>query len=261
MSEHLDSVTSKFRALRERAGLSMDELAQSMGYSRASSIQRYEDPALYKKEFISPELALKMIKPLVGRGTPPITAAEVYALAGSEAMSQALGGRPAASAAKRDNDEVRELDARAGAGGGGTFDLISDTDDFGNEISADVIKDHWRIPTSFLRGELRLEASKAVMIEVTGDSGYDPSNPHAPGSIFPGDRVIVDARDTKPTPPGPFLVYDGTGFVVKLCEPVHGSEPPAVRLASRNPSYSAYNITLDDGHAIVGRVVGRFTRM
>lgn len=261
MNEESDLVTAKFRALRERAGLSMDELAQAMGYSRASSIQRYEDPALYKKEFISPELALKMMKPLVGKGTPPVTAAEVYALAGSEAMSAAIGVRGVDRPARRENDEVRELDARAGAGGGGTFDLINVTDEFDNQISADVVKDHWRIPTSFLRGELRLEASKAVMIEVTGDSGYDPGNPHAPGSIFPGDRVIVDARDTKPTPPGPFLVYDGTGFVVKLCEHVHGSEPPTIRLASRNPTYTPYNITLDDGHAIVGRVVGRFTRM
>jgi hypothetical protein len=161
----------------------------------------------------------------------------------------------------RDNDEVRELDSRAGAGGGGTFDLINVSDEHENQISAEVVKDHWRIPTSFLRGELRLEASKAVMIEVTGDSGYDPNNPHAPGSVFPGDRVIVNAKDTRPTPPGPFLVYDGTGFVIKLCEHVHGSEPPSIRLASRNPTYVPYTITLDEGHIIVGRVVGRFTRM
>lgn len=161
----------------------------------------------------------------------------------------------------RVGDEVPELEARAGAGGGGTFDLINVTDEHNNQISADVVKDHWRIPTSFLQGELRLEASKAVMIEVTGDSGYDPNNPHAPGSVFPGDRVIVNAKDTRPTPPGPFLVYDGTGFVVKLCYPVHGSDPPAISLASRNPAYPPYNVTLDDGHIIVGRVVGRFTRM
>lgn len=258
MSEDDDLVTAKFRALRERAGLSMDDLAQAMGYSRASSIQRYEDAALYRKEFIAPELALKMLKPLVGKGSPPITASEVWALARPEEMSGAL---ESPSNVARDNDEVRELDARAGAGGGGTFDLINVSDGYENQISAEVVKDHWRIPTSFLNGELRLEASKAVMIEVTGDSGYDPNNPHAPGSVFPGDRVIVNAKDTRPTPPGPFLVYDGTGFVIKLCEHVHGSEPPSIRLASRNPTYMPYTITLDEGHIIVGRVVGRFTRM
>jgi hypothetical protein len=259
MNEESELVTSKFRALRERADLSMDDLAQAMGYARASSIQRYEDPALYTKEFISAELALKMIKPLVGKGTPPITAAEVWSLARPDGMASAPEVKTAI--VPRNNDEVREIDAKAGAGGGGTFDLINVTDEYDNQINAEIIKDHWQIPTSFLRGELRLKADKALMIEVTGDSGYDPNNPHAPGSVFPGDRVIVDGRDTRPTPPGPFLVYDGTGFVVKLCYPVHGSDPPSIQLASRNPTYPPYSITLDDGHIIVGRVVGRFTRM
>lgn len=261
MNEDEESVTMKFRALRERAEMSMDELAQAMGYSRASSIQRYEDPALYKKAFIAPELVLKMIKAVVGRGDPKITAAEVWALARPEVMVAQADVAPETIPVRRNNDEVRELDSRAGAGGPGTFDLINVTDEDGNQISAEVVKDHWSIPTSFLRGELRLEAAKALIIEVNGDSGYDPANPHAPGSLFPGDRVIVNALDTRPTPPGPFLVHDGEGFVVKLCEPVHGSDPPAVRLASRNPSYTPYNITLDDGHVVVGRVVGRFTRM
>lgn len=266
MSTDSESVTEKFRQLRERAGMSMDELAHAMGYARASSIQRYENADDYKKEFISSDLAVKLLKAINGRGQPPITAAEVWALARPATAPDFDPAFEPSSGADRKtrsnrNDEVRELDARAGAGGGGTLDAINITDDYGNQISAEVVKDHWHIPSSFLRGELRLEASKAVMIEVTGDSGYDPSNPHTPGSVFPGDRVIVNTSDTRPSPPGPFLVYDGTGFVIKLCEPVHGSEPPAIRLSSRNPGYSPYEIPLDDGHTIVGRVVGRFTRM
>lgn len=158
-------------------------------------------------------------------------------------------------------DTVVELDAKAGAGGGGIVDLINVTDEDGNQISGEVIKDYWRIPESYLRGELRLEASKALIVEVTGDSGYNPDNPHAPGSVFPGDRVIVDARDTNPTPPGPFLVYDGTGLVVKLCEPVHGTEVPMIRLLSRNPAYTPYTVAIDEGHVIVGRVKGRISAM
>src|SRR5690606_37821454 len=151
-------------------------------------------------------------------------------------------------------------DSRAGAGGGGLVDLVNVTDQNGNTVSAEVIKDHWQIPESFLRGELRMEANRALIIEVSGDSGYDPSNPNAPGSLMPGDRVIVDARDTKPSPPGPFLVYDGVGFVVKLCEPIFGSDPPRVRLSSRNPTYEPYDVSAEEGH-IVGRVRGRITAM
>lgn len=251
-----DWVTSEFKALRERAGMSLDVLAQAMGYARASSIQRYEDPAGYKREYFDREFVAKLIKPLTGKGEPRITANDVWALAGPEFRPPAKD-----SDGTGHKDTVRELDARAGAGGGGLIDVVNVTDQGGNQISAEIIKDHWRIPESYLRGELRLDAAKALIIEVTGDSGYDPTNPHAPGSVFPGDRVIIDARDTRPTPPGPFLVYDGTGFVIKLCEPVHGSEPPAIRLLSRNPLYSPYTITVDDAHAIVGRVRGRISAM
>lgn len=227
-----------------------------MGYARASSIQRYEDPAAYKREYFDRAFVAKLLRALAGKGEPPITANEVWALAGPE--FQTAGRRESALAHK---DTVRELDSKAGAGGGGIVDLINVTDEDGNQISGEVVKDYWRIPESYLRGELRLEASKALIIEVTGDSGYDPANPHAPGSIFPGDRVIVDARDTRPSPPGPFLVYDGTGLVVKLCEPVHGSDPPTIRLLSRNPTYTPYTIALDDGHVLVGRVRGRISAM
>lgn len=248
-------VTSEFRRLRERSGLSLDTLAQAMGYARASSIQRYEDPAAYKKEFFDRAFVAKLLRPLAGKGDPKISAREVWALAGPEFSTFDKEAPPP------HKDTVKELDARAGAGGPGVIDLINVSDEQGNQISAEVVKDYWRIPEAYLRGELRLEASKAMIIEVTGDSGYDPSNPYAPGSIFPGDRVIVDGRDTRPSPPGPFLVYDGTGLVVKLCEPVHGSDPPSIRLLSRNPTYTPYTITVDEGHVIVGRVRGRISAL
>lgn len=251
-----DWVTAQFRILRERAGISLDTLAQAMGYARASSIQRYEDPAQYKRTYFDREFVSKLIKPLTGKGDPRIAANEIWALAGPEFRTAEKREEE-----KAHKDTVIELDAKAGAGGGGIVDLINVTDEAGNQISGEVVKSYWRIPEDYMRGELRMDASKAVIIEVTGDSGYDPQNPYAPGSVFPGDRVIVDARDTRPSPPGPFLVYDGTGLVVKLCEPVHGSDPPTIRLLSRNPIYTPYTIAVDDGHVIVGRVKGRISAM
>lgn len=246
-------MANQIRKIRKANEITLEDLSELTGIS-PTHLQRMETG----QRGLSLENVIKIAKAL---SVEPIDLTDEF---DHEQIASAASMPPSGSAtgaATRDNDEVRELDARAGAGGGGTFDLINVTDNHENQISAEVVKDHWRIPTSFLRGELRLDASKAVMIEVTGDSGYDPNNPHAPGSVFPGDRVIVNGLDTRPTPPGPFLVYDGSGFVVKLCEPVYGSDPPAVRLASRNPNYTPYTITLDDGHIIVGRVVGRFTRM
>ncbi len=249
----MDTIGSRLRYARLQAGLSQQAVADHFGIARVSVTQWEGDTTRPDSDKL-PELASMFRSQtdwlINGKGTAP-----------KPDLDKKPKPQERERVRKPGSDEVRELDARAGAGGPGVVDLINVTDDGGNQISAEVVKDYWRIPEAYLRGELRIDAAKALIIEVTGDSGYDPANPHAPGSIFPGDRVIVDARDTKPSPPGPFLVYDGTGFVVKLCEPVQRTDPPAVRLLSRNPIYSPYTITMDDGHLIVGRVRGRISAM
>lgn len=65
----------KLAAFRERAGLSMDDLAREMGFKGQSSIQRYLSPT-YDKGF-RPELAARFKAALVNRGNPPITPAEL----------------------------------------------------------------------------------------------------------------------------------------------------------------------------------------
>lgn len=250
----MDTLGKRLRYARNLTGLTQDQVAAHFGINRVNVTQ-------WEGDTTKPEIdRLPSLAALLNTTVDWLTHAEGPAPGQGIGHLKPRGQRKPQPLAKP-TDEVRELDARAGAGGGGVFDLINVTDDSGNQISGEVVKDHWRIPESYLRGELRLEASKAVIIEVTGDSGYDPANPHAPGSIFPGDRVIVDTRDTRPSPPGPFLVYDGTGLVVKLCEPVHGSDPPTIRLLSRNPTYTPYTIALDEGHVIVGRVRGRISAM
>jgi len=73
----------KLRAIRERAGLSMAAIAKAMGLKGSSSYQRYEEEAGYqKRRFLLPEVAEKVAQAVAGKGTPPITRAEVMALAG-----------------------------------------------------------------------------------------------------------------------------------------------------------------------------------
>jgi transcriptional regulator with XRE-family HTH domain len=61
--------------LRERSGLSLDDLAKEMGFKGPSSIQRYLSPT-YDKGF-RPELAARFKAALVGRGDPPINSTEL----------------------------------------------------------------------------------------------------------------------------------------------------------------------------------------
>lgn len=130
----------------------------------------------------------------------------------------------------------------------------------GLAVSRDTVRAEWGIPAEFLRGELHVEPGKAWITEVYGDSMYDPVHPGAPGSLCPGDRVIVDTGDVRPSPPGPFALWDGTGLVVKMVEVIPGTDPVRLRLSSRNPSYGSYEVTEDEAR-IIGRVRGRFSAL
>ena len=147
-----------------------------------------------------------------------------------------------------------EIETRAGAGGGG---IEISPDDGSMIFGQDSIKSWWEVPESYL-SELKMRRTNARIIEVQGDSMYDPAIPGAPGSIYPGDRLIVDAGDRQPSPPGPFVVWDGMGVVVKMVEVLPNTEPLRLRMMSRNPHYSPYEI-LEEESRIIGRVRARIS--
>lgn len=75
-------VTEELRKLRQRAGLSMAEVAQQLGYKTASGYQRYENPDEYTKEHFPIPFVHKLLVVLEGRGDPPIGLADMMPLAG-----------------------------------------------------------------------------------------------------------------------------------------------------------------------------------
>lgn len=88
-------VTDRLKALRERAGLSMDRLAHACGYRGASSYQRYENTAMYGKPWLPLPLVTRLADALTGLGEPPIARGEILALAG---IREAGAGSAAMSA-------------------------------------------------------------------------------------------------------------------------------------------------------------------
>lgn len=94
------SVTGKLRALRERSGLSMAEIAKRSGWRQASSYQRYEDDRLFTQPYLPIRIAEKLKRALVGRGSPPITVDEVMELTGVTVLRSRLDGN------RRDQVEV-----------------------------------------------------------------------------------------------------------------------------------------------------------
>lgn len=98
----------------------------------------------------------------------------------------------------------------------------------------------------WIRDRLGVSSADLRMIFVRGDS-MEPT-------LCAGDMILIDITKKSPTPPGIFVLFDGFGLVTKRLEFISNTNPPAIRIISDNPQYSAYQRTIDELH-IIGRVV------
>lgn len=152
---------------------------------------------------------------------------------------------------------VPELNVKVGAGGGGVPSLLMENG-YESQDETEAFRERWGLPDSYLRNEARVASEAAFIMEVMGDSMIDPTQPMSPGSFLPGDRVIIDTNDRIPSPPGPFVVWDGYSMVLKMVEIIHGTDPVRIRLSSKNPAYLPYEVLIEEAN-IAGRVRGRIT--
>lgn len=156
--------------------------------------------------------------------------------------------RPVAERRRRAPDDesvvVYQVDTGSMAGMG--------RDDGEVHVAANDAVGIYTFPSAGFRQIYGALPESVVIDEVRGDSMQ--------GTLWPGQRVMVDLRDRKPSPPGIFMVWDGMGMVLKRVELVPGSDPPTIRLTSDNPKYATYERTVDEAQ-ICGRVIGLWTRL
>ena len=250
------SAPLRLAVLRERAGFTMSRLAAELGYRTPSGLQRYEDPAAYRKPYLPLELVGKLAAILPGKGVPPVTPGEVYALAGvSLGMGvAALSGaatagprvpRPAHPLAPSGYLPVRVADIRPGMGGPGEA--------FGDGSQAETRL----FSAAFLDG-LQARPADLWVMQVEG--------PSMSPLLEAGDEVIVDRSRANPSQPGIFVVWDGFGMVCKWVERVAGSQPPRIRLLSENKRFGPYELTVGEAGEgaesyLMGRVVWMSRRL
>lgn len=98
----------------------------------------------------------------------------------------------------------------------------------------------------WIRDRLGVSPDDLRMIFVRGDS-MEPT-------LCAGDMILIDITKKSPTPPGIFVLFDGFGLVAKRLEFISNTYPPAIRIISDNPQYSAYERAISELH-IIGRVV------
>jgi transcriptional regulator with XRE-family HTH domain len=229
MAEAPSSVSRKLKQLRQRAGLSIREVAHALGMENGSSYQHYEDR--FRKPFLPLDFAQRLAPIFGAKG---VEASELFALAGVDGS----GTRNTAikNATSPGLLRIDELDVRASAGDGLTGD-------------SERVVAEWQLPTEVVRYHSSAPANDLRFITVLGDS-MEPT-------LQPGQRVLVDTGDRTPTPPGIFVVWDGLGLVVKRVQTLAHSDPMRVRISSDNPKYEGYERTLAEAY-IQGRVIGQW---
>src|SRR5260370_27241071 len=85
----VSAVSRQLKLLRQRAGLSIREVAHALGMEHGSSYQHYEDR--YRKPLLPLEFAQRLVPIFGAKG---IDAAELYALAGVDGSGgRALGAK------------------------------------------------------------------------------------------------------------------------------------------------------------------------
>lgn len=273
MQNTADSIAKTVASLRERADLSMSEIATAMGYAGASSYQRYENSGDLKDGYLKRDWVAKFAKAVVGRGKPPVTEREVWALAGPEF---APGGRrqiidtfdPDAPEVIDDDAMTQgtetgvrgipdgsspQIDVTAGMGGGG-LTIINEgvIGKQGMTFAAESISDWWRVPPAVLTAMGNVKPTDITFVPVQGDS-MTPT-------LVEGDVVIVDTRHRWPSPDGLYALNDAFGgVIVKRLEVTSkpGDEEQRVDVISDNPRHPTKSWAVDELR-IVGRVLRKF---
>lgn len=137
---------------------------------------------------------------------------------------------------------VPEVDARAMAGPGGLMEVL--------QGSENVVR-RYGFPKEEFRALFGPKPDGVVILEVIGDSMIPTLNA--------GERVFVNTNDVAATPPGIFVVWDGSGLVLKRVEFIAHSDPPRVRISSDNGRYEPYVRLVEEAY-IQGRVIGSLQR-
>ncbi len=133
---------------------------------------------------------------------------------------------------------ISEMEVEAAAGGGAVADEVTEE------------RARWYLPEAMVRHEGDANPETLRILRVRGDS-MEPE-------MREGDRLLVDTARRRPATGELFVLFDGTGLVVKRVEMVPGEEH--LRLLSANPAYAPYAALGEEVH-IVGKVVWVLRRM
>lgn len=113
---------------------------------------------------------------------------------------------------------------------------------------APVPEENWVMPASLFKNRTTANPEQIRIFSIQ-------ENAMVP-DFMPGEHVLVDLSDVKPSPPGVFLVSDGLGHMIRQCAYVPHSDPPEIKLSAVNSKYEPYTLPLEKTK-IIGRVIAK----
>lgn len=270
-------IATETRRLRDHAGYKQSQFAKMMGYKTPSGWQRYESIDEYNAGYLDRDIVAKMELLLAGRGNPPIMPEQIWALAGPEFEKR----RKIVSSFDPDIPDEEEDPDWDGNGAGfvnGTLTYQRKFEGGQPEVAAapgmgqgqiddraarvvsngiatgHPVTNEWVIPPSYVRNALDAQPNQVLIMPVIGHS-MEPM-------LKSNDRVLVDVSQNIWLGDAVYIIDDGDGvFQAKTVKKVISSHPPRYRIVSESAPDEEPVIRNYDEFRIVGRVVGRFTRM
>lgn len=146
-----------------------------------------------------------------------------------------------------------EFSAKPGMGPGQIDDRTARVVSNGIATGHPVVNE-WFIPPAYVRNALDATPSQVMILPVIGHS-MEPL-------LKSNDRVMVDVSQNVWMGDAVYIIDDGDGVLqAKTIKKVMSSSPPQYRIVSEASPDEAPIVRKHDEFRIVGRVVGRFTRM
>lgn len=215
------------RDLRIRAGVSQRLLADTLGFKSQSGITRYEQGQRGKDVYLPPWMILKLVAALKGKGDPPITIAEIYALGGEGPQNWSFLPDTLSPG-------VVLIDGKEHA----IVPVFDDNMREDHPMGFHVIEKQWLDPLT------RAAPDFLAILPVQDDSMCD--------ALLSGDWVVIDRTQTDPGRPGIFAIRVGTNtwFRRIVTSPVNDR----AKLIADNGRYPTEEIDRTDLN-IIGRLV------
>lgn len=245
----MSSITEKLKALRQRAGLPMEEAAKALGFARASSYQYYESPTGYDRDRLPAHMIEKLRAAFVGKGMPPIVDADIDELADGSAEVGAPKSVPLVGA------EVTLVGAHADAV------LLLLKQSYGVEFTRlPVYSASSEADTRLAlarrkpkRSTLLSAVNVAALGEPTSLAVIVVEADNMTPTIRAGGFVIIDTTPDHVAADGIYALAIGGCLSFRRCQ--HDAATGLLNLSSDNPSYPAIESVPPQSVGVAGRAV------